>query len=89
MIRTDRFTTAARTFHTIDKWAGIRMDAIGTVFILGLASYLVYGRSRATPAQIGFSLDMAFGFARLILWLVVEVNDTQGKYLHLIVRSRD
>jgi hypothetical protein len=75
---TDRYSRAARTFNTVDKWASVRMDAIGTVFILGLTTYLVYGPQGANPSEIGFSLDMAFGFARLILWLVINVNETQS-----------
>jgi ABC-type multidrug transport system fused ATPase/permease subunit len=75
---TDRYSRAARTFNTVDKWASVRMDAIGTVFILGLTTYLVYGPQGANPSEIGFSLDMAFGFARLILWLVININETQS-----------
>jgi hypothetical protein len=55
------------------------MSAIGTLFILGLATYLVYGPVSATPSKTGFALDMAFGFARLIFWLIIEVNAAQGE----------
>jgi ABC-type multidrug transport system fused ATPase/permease subunit len=75
---TDRHTRASRAFNTVDKWAGVRMDGVGSVFILGLGAYLVYGGERAGASAVGFALDMAFGFARLILWLVVNVNETQS-----------
>jgi hypothetical protein len=80
ILRTDRYTRVARTFNTIEVWAGVRMDAIGMLFIFGLTTYLVYGPVNVNPSQVGFSLDMAFGFARLILYLVIEVNETQSAY---------
>jgi hypothetical protein len=80
ILRTDRYTRVARTFNTVEVWAGVRMDAIGTLFIFGLTTYLVYGSVNINPSQVGFSLEMAFGFARLILYLVIEVNETQSAY---------
>jgi ABC-type multidrug transport system fused ATPase/permease subunit len=79
MLRIDSYTSVSRVFQTLDKWAGVRMDGVGTLFILGLATYLVYGPRGANPSEIGFSIDMAFGFARLILWLVIEINQTQSE----------
>jgi hypothetical protein len=104
MNRTDRYTSASRTFNTLDKyevvflghfaprlncrrWVGIRVDAIGTVFILAVTSYLVYGAASVTPAKIGFALDMAFGFQRLIFWIIIEINATQGQERVVVFRT--
>jgi hypothetical protein len=64
---TDRHTRAARAFNTVGKWASVRMDCVGTMFILGLGTYLVYSGKHADASAVGFTLDMAFGSARLIL----------------------
>jgi hypothetical protein len=64
------------------------MDAIGTVFVLLVTAYLVYGGAAAvTPAKIGFALEMAFGFKRLIFWFIVEINATQGEWLLIALQN--
>ena len=63
--RIDRYTRAARPFWNLNRWVAIRVDAIGALFAAALAFYLVYIQNR-TAANIGFLLDQAGGFTRLI-----------------------
>ncbi|KAI0031196.1 hypothetical protein K488DRAFT_79193 [Vararia minispora EC-137] len=72
----DRFTRAARTNYSLNRWISIRVDALGGVFAAGLGSYLAYGpgSKNALPSNIGFALAMAVGFSTLILGFVRIYN---------------
>ncbi|KZT67587.1 P-loop containing nucleoside triphosphate hydrolase protein [Daedalea quercina L-15889] len=71
--RNDQWTTAARTFYTLNRWICIRIDATGALFSTALAVYLVYGGS-FSASNTGFSLNMAVGFSGMILWWVRVFN---------------
>jgi hypothetical protein len=42
-----------------NRWIAIRMDGLGTLFVTGLAFYMVYGPFANNPSSVGFSLNMA------------------------------
>ena len=72
--RIDRLTRAARTLNNLNRWIAVRVDAVGAIFSSALAVYLVYGTGAAnkpgSAANVGFSLNMAIGFTRAIMWWV-------------------
>jgi hypothetical protein len=76
--RTDRYTRATRSFVALSKWVAIRMDALATLFVTGVLVYLIYGPTGKTPSEIGFSVNMAFQFSMIVLWLLLNVNGAQG-----------
>ncbi|KDQ56810.1 hypothetical protein JAAARDRAFT_131890 [Jaapia argillacea MUCL 33604] len=65
--RIDRYTRSGRVFHNLNRWIGMRIDALGGIFAAALAAYLVYGRQLSSASDTGFSLTMAVGFSSLIL----------------------
>ncbi|KAJ7625348.1 hypothetical protein DFH06DRAFT_1273238 [Mycena polygramma] len=83
--RIDKYTRTARTFYNLNRWVCIRIDVLGGLFAASLAYYLIYFQSH-TPANIGFSLNMAIGFSGMILWWVRVLNDfeIQGNSLERI-----
>lgn len=52
------YTRAARTFQLVNRWIGIRIDAMGALFTASLAAYLVYFQNNIAGTT-GFSLNMA------------------------------
>lgn len=41
------------------RWVGVRMNLCGAAFTTSLATYLVYGKNRPSPGNIGFLLATA------------------------------
>ncbi|KAH7100034.1 ATP-binding cassette transporter [Auriculariales sp. MPI-PUGE-AT-0066] len=74
MKRIDKYSRAARSFHSLARWFCLRIDAIGGLFAAGLASFLVYGPSNTDATQTGFSLVMAFGVSSTIIWFILVLN---------------
>ncbi|KAH7099122.1 ATP-binding cassette transporter [Auriculariales sp. MPI-PUGE-AT-0066] len=74
MKRIDKYTRAARSFHNLNRWIGIRIDAIGALFVGFIATFLVYEQSNPDAGRTGFSLVIAVSFSGLILWLVRDLN---------------
>jgi hypothetical protein len=74
MKKIDHYVKVSRTSYNLNRWIGIRIDALGATFATALASYLLIRRSMSA-ANIGFSLNMALDFCVLILWLVRNYND--------------
>ncbi|KDR83044.1 hypothetical protein GALMADRAFT_134555 [Galerina marginata CBS 339.88] len=74
LTRIDRFTRVARMSYDLNRWIGVRIDALGATFTAALASYLVYGPP-VGAANTGFSLAMAVEFTQTILYLVRTYND--------------
>ncbi|KAI9059804.1 multidrug resistance-associated ABC transporter [Trametes sanguinea] len=72
--RIDRYVRAARTFYNLNRWVSVRIESLGALFAACLAAYLVYG-SHARAASTGFSLNMAVGFAGIILWWIRILNE--------------
>ncbi|EMD36160.1 hypothetical protein CERSUDRAFT_115127 [Gelatoporia subvermispora B] len=74
--RLDRLTQATMTFFNLNRWISLRLDVLGGIFASGLAAYLVYV-ANPQASNIGFSLNMAVGFANLILYWVRNVNSLE------------
>ncbi|OSD04422.1 multidrug resistance-associated ABC transporter [Trametes coccinea BRFM310] len=72
--RIDKYVRAARTFYNLNRWVSVRIESLGALFAACLAAYLVYG-SHARAASTGFSLNMAVGFAGIILWWIRILNE--------------
>ncbi|KAF9480291.1 multidrug resistance-associated ABC transporter [Pholiota conissans] len=72
--RIDHFLKVSRTSYNLNRWIGIRIDALGATLTAGLASYLLIRRT-LSAANIGFSLNMALEFCAMILWLVRCYNE--------------
>ncbi|KAF8966908.1 multidrug resistance-associated ABC transporter [Flammula alnicola] len=72
--RIDHFTRISRMSYNLNRWISIRIDLLGATFIAGLTSYLLVRRT-LSPANIGFSLNMALEFCSMILWLVRWYNE--------------
>ncbi|KAF8608398.1 hypothetical protein BDV93DRAFT_519443 [Ceratobasidium sp. AG-I] len=73
--RIDKYTRAGRIVYNLDRWIGIRMDALGGAFSAALAAYLVYVRTFVDTSNAGFSLNMAVAFSGCILWWVRMLNN--------------
>ncbi|KAJ6498923.1 P-loop containing nucleoside triphosphate hydrolase protein [Mycena sanguinolenta] len=71
--RINRLTRATRTFSNLNRWVTIRIDVLGGLFAASLAYYIVYFQTER-PYNIGFSLNMAIGFANMILHWVRILN---------------
>jgi hypothetical protein len=56
--RTNKYTRAARPYHNLTRWVGVRFAVIGSAFTAGLAAYLLYSQSQSA-GNTGFSLNMA------------------------------
>ncbi|KZV98610.1 P-loop containing nucleoside triphosphate hydrolase protein [Exidia glandulosa HHB12029] len=74
MSRIDKYTRAACTFYNLNRWVGIRMNAVGGFFTSALAAYLVYGPHLLDAARTGFSLVMAVAFSSVTMWFVSVFN---------------
>ncbi|KAJ7272088.1 hypothetical protein B0H12DRAFT_1200283 [Mycena haematopus] len=84
MDRINRLSRATRTFANLNRWVTVRIGLLW-VQAASLAYYLVYFQTER-PYNIGFSLDMAVGFANMILHWVRTLNqfEVQGNSLERI-----
>ena len=76
MKKIDHYIKVSRTSYNLNRWIGIRIDALGATFATALASYLLIRRT-TSAANIGFSLNMSLDFCALILWLVRNYNELE------------
>ena len=76
MTKIDHYIKVSRTSFNLNRWIGIRIDALGATFATAMASYLLLCRT-ISAANIGFSLSMALEFCNLILWLVRNYNELE------------
>ncbi|KAJ7141418.1 hypothetical protein C8R44DRAFT_763397 [Mycena epipterygia] len=85
--RINKLSRATRTFWNLNRWVTVRIDLLGGLFAASLAYYVVYFQSER-PFNIGFSLNMALGFASIILYWVRILNEfeVQGNSLERIQR---
>ncbi|KAJ6468064.1 P-loop containing nucleoside triphosphate hydrolase protein [Mycena vitilis] len=85
LVRIDRYTRAARNYYNLDRWVGIRIDMLGSVFFGGLAVYLVYIKHTGA-GDTGFVLNMSIAFTQVLLWVVRSINnfEVQGNSLERI-----
>ncbi|KAI0711801.1 P-loop containing nucleoside triphosphate hydrolase protein [Cerioporus squamosus] len=67
--RIDRYSRAAIIHVNLNRWVGIRVDLIGTVFATSLAAYLIYV-GYLSASNTGFSLAMATAFTSHIMQAV-------------------
>ncbi|KAI0717852.1 P-loop containing nucleoside triphosphate hydrolase protein [Cerioporus squamosus] len=72
--RIDRYSRAAITHVNLNRWVGIRVDLMGTIFATSLAAYLTYV-GRLSASNTGFSLAMATSFTNNILHAVRMFNE--------------
>ncbi|RPD70679.1 P-loop containing nucleoside triphosphate hydrolase protein [Lentinus tigrinus ALCF2SS1-7] len=72
--RIDRYSRAAITHVNLNRWVGIRVDLIGTMFSTSLAAYLTYG-GHLSASNTGFSLAMATAFTSTIMHSVRMFNE--------------
>ncbi|KAI0782172.1 multidrug resistance-associated ABC transporter [Abortiporus biennis] len=84
----DRMSRTARLFFDLNRWIGVRTDALAWGFSAGLAAYLTYGKSHVGSANTGFSLTMATGFSSLLLIWIRLFNrlETSGNSLERITQ---
>ncbi|KAF8515052.1 ATP-binding cassette transporter [Hysterangium stoloniferum] len=75
--RIDEYTRPARIYNGINRWIGVRIEAIGATFPACLALYLAYSKIFHTPSEIGFSLTMAVAFSDRILECIRVLNKIQ------------
>ncbi|PBK89813.1 ATP-binding cassette transporter [Armillaria gallica] len=76
MSRIDKYTRTARTFHNLNRWIDIRIDALAALFSASLAAYLVYLEDTAA-FNVGFSLTLAIDVSTMILWWVRTSNNLE------------
>ncbi|KAJ7847130.1 P-loop containing nucleoside triphosphate hydrolase protein [Mycena olivaceomarginata] len=83
MEQINRSTRAMWTFSNLNRWVTVRI-----VQAASLAYYIVYFKGER-PFNIGFSLNMALGFAEMILYWVRILNqfEVQGNSGNLSVDS--
>jgi ABC-type multidrug transport system fused ATPase/permease subunit len=72
--RVDNHIRIARVAANLNRWISLRIDFLGDLFSVGLAAYLIYGKSIGA-SNTGFSLNMATNFCSLILFFVRIFND--------------
>ncbi|KAF8904793.1 hypothetical protein CPB84DRAFT_1772829 [Gymnopilus junonius] len=72
--RIDHYVRIARISYNLNRWIGVRIDLLGQLFTVSLASYLVYGHSIGA-SNTGFTLNMAVDFCLMILWWVRIFNE--------------
>ncbi|KAL0957018.1 hypothetical protein HGRIS_003119 [Hohenbuehelia grisea] len=82
MARIDRYSRAARTFYSLNRWICIRVDALGGMFSASLAAYLVYFTDQ-NASNTGFTLNMAVAFSSMILWWVRLLNNFEVEVISL------
>ena len=76
MNRIDNYVKLSRLNNDLNRWVGVRVDALGAIFTASLAAYLTYA-SNLSAANIGFSLNRAVEFTLIILYVVRAFNNFQ------------
>ncbi|RDX45542.1 P-loop containing nucleoside triphosphate hydrolase protein [Lentinus brumalis] len=72
--RIDKYSRAAIIHVNLNRWVGIRVDLMGTIFSTCLAAYLTYV-GHLSASNTGFSLAMATAFTSNILHAVRMFNE--------------
>ncbi|KAF9553714.1 multidrug resistance-associated ABC transporter [Agrocybe pediades] len=72
--RTDFYLRVARISFNLNRWIGVRISILGSIFQAALATYLVYGH-KIGSANTGFTLALAAEFCSVILYWVRFYND--------------
>ncbi|KAF9054811.1 multidrug resistance-associated ABC transporter [Panaeolus papilionaceus] len=74
--RINHYVRINRPSYNLNRWIGIRIDTLGSVFTTALASYLVYGPAIGA-ANTGFILSVALSFTVIIYIMVRQFNNLQ------------
>ena len=74
--RIDYYSRPAHACWNLNRWIGLRIDFLATVFTSTLATYLVYGGS-VGAANAGFTLNMALEFCSCLFYLIRTLNDLE------------
>ncbi|KIY48677.1 P-loop containing nucleoside triphosphate hydrolase protein [Fistulina hepatica ATCC 64428] len=72
--RIDRYSRCARIFYDLNRWVCIRIEMLGALFSVAVATWLVYFQGRSS-SDTGFSMNMAVGFSSTILVWIRVVNN--------------
>ncbi|KAJ7130893.1 hypothetical protein C8R46DRAFT_659815 [Mycena filopes] len=85
LVKIDRYTRAARNFYNLNRWVGMRIDILGSLFSASLAAYLVYIK-KSSAGEAGFLINQALTFCQILLWAVRVTNEfeVQGNSLERI-----
>ncbi len=75
--RIDHYVRTARISYNLNRWFGLRIDFLGSLFTVSLATYLVYSDRPVGAANAGFSLNMCIDFCTMVMWLVRNFNDLE------------
>lgn len=75
--RIDHYVRTARISYNLNRWFGLRIDFLGSLFTVSLATYLVYSDRPVGAGNAGFSLNMCLDFCTMIMWLVRNFNNLE------------
>lgn len=74
--KADKYSRAATVFFNLNRWVTVRIDMLGGLFAMSLASFLVYGKAM-DASRAGFVLSQGISFASMILWWVRMINEME------------
>jgi hypothetical protein len=67
------YTRLTRNFYNINRWVGIRVDALGAAYSAIVAAAVVYG-GLISVGNAGFALSQVLGFATEVFAIVRVAN---------------
>ncbi|KAJ4501458.1 P-loop containing nucleoside triphosphate hydrolase protein [Lentinula lateritia] len=89
-MRIDAWLRPGLPSFNVNRWIGIRVDALAGIFTAALGAYLVYGDNGISAANTGFSMTMAVGFTSLtLIWIRIynatELEASRQRVRHYLV----
>ncbi|KAJ3814679.1 P-loop containing nucleoside triphosphate hydrolase protein [Lentinula aff. lateritia] len=95
-MRIDAWLRPGLPSFNVNRWIGIRVDALAGIFTAALGAYLVYGNNGTSAANTGFSMTMAVGFTSLtLIWIRIynatelEANSLERVRHYLVIEHED
>ncbi|KAJ3890747.1 P-loop containing nucleoside triphosphate hydrolase protein [Lentinula edodes] len=95
-MRIDAWLRPGLPSFNVNRWIGIRVDALAGIFTAALGAYLVYGDNGTSAANTGFSMTMAVGFTSLtLIWIRIynatelEANSLERVRHYLVIEHED
>ncbi|KAJ3868777.1 P-loop containing nucleoside triphosphate hydrolase protein [Lentinula novae-zelandiae] len=95
-MRIDAWLRPGLPSFNVNRWIGIRVDALAGIFTAALGAYLVYGDNGISAANTGFSMTMAVGFTSLtLIWIRIynatelEANSLERVRHYLVIEHED
>ncbi|PPR08265.1 hypothetical protein CVT24_001158 [Panaeolus cyanescens] len=76
MARLNHYVRMSRTSFNLNRWIGLRIDALGALLTALMASFLVYGK-QIGASNTGFSLMFTSEFCVFIFWLIRIFNQLE------------